>query len=188
MLAASQRHNRCRIARGRWCGRYARITATGVPHGYESPCPARSAAVHTVPDFPDDPQHVRTVYLHPNSGAILRGIGYRNYGTVSQATSYGTTLHMGRDFGLVNQLLCTTLSIGLAAMVVTGAIMGCKHCPAGSIGTLRCPRHPMPMRSWTAALVLLSVVFPLIGMTLIAVWLADRLLFARLDEHGVPSK
>ncbi|MEJ2767454.1 hypothetical protein [Mycetohabitans sp. B46] len=101
-----------------------------MPHVHESPCLARSAAVYTVSDFPDDPQHVRTVYLHPNSGAILRDIGYRDYGTVSRATSYGTALHMGRDLSLVNPLLCTALSIGLAARIVTGAIMGCKARPA----------------------------------------------------------
>ncbi|MCA3917666.1 MAG: hypothetical protein IOC37_03075, partial [Burkholderia sp.] len=35
------------------------------------------------------------------------------------------------------------------------------------------------MRGWIAGLVLLGIVFPLMGVTIVAVWLIDRLLFGR---------
>ncbi|EGC98905.1 peptidase, partial [Burkholderia sp. TJI49] len=96
---------------------------------------------------------------------------------VSRAVSYGTSLHMGRYFGLANQLLCAVLSLGLAAMAVTGTVMWWKRRPAGKLGAPSRERGAPPMRGWIAALVLLGIVFPLMGLTIVAVWLVDRLLF-----------
>ena len=35
------------------------------------------------------------------------------------------------------------------------------------------------MRGWKAGLVMLGIVFPLMGLTLLAVWFADRAIFGR---------
>ncbi len=35
------------------------------------------------------------------------------------------------------------------------------------------------MRGWIAGLVFLGIVFPLMGASIVAVWLADRLVFGR---------
>jgi uncharacterized iron-regulated membrane protein len=38
------------------------------------------------------------------------------------------------------------------------------------------------MRGWKIALLLLGMVFPLMGATLVTVWLADRLAFSRTTK------
>jgi uncharacterized iron-regulated membrane protein len=86
---------------------------------------------------------------------------------------------MGRYFGLANQLLCAALSLGLAAMAVTGAVMWWKRRPAGTLGAPARERGAPPMRGWIAGLALLGIVFPLMGLTIVAVWQVDRLLFQR---------
>ncbi|WP_175909208.1 PepSY-associated TM helix domain-containing protein [Burkholderia metallica] len=155
------------------------VAGRGVTSGYTLALPSGPDGVFTASYFPADPKAERTIYIDQYSGAVLKDIRYDDYGAVSQAVSYGTSLHMGRYFGLANQIICTVLSLGLAAMAVTGTVMWWKRRPAGKVGAPSRERGKPPMRGWIAGLVLLGIVFPLMGATIVAVWLIDRLLFGR---------
>ncbi|WP_369324752.1 PepSY-associated TM helix domain-containing protein [Burkholderia cepacia] len=155
------------------------VAGLGVTSGYTLALPSGADGVFTASYFPDDPQAERTIYIDQYSGAVLKDIRYDDYGAVSRAVSYGTSLHMGRYFGLANQIVCAVLSLGLAAMAVTGTVMWWKRRPAGKLGAPSRERGTPPMRGWIAGLVLLGIVFPLMGATIVAVWLIDRLLFGR---------
>ncbi|CAG4886580.1 PepSY-associated TM helix domain-containing protein [Paraburkholderia saeva] len=155
----------------------AQMRALGLPGGYDIALPASASGVYTASYFPADPKLERTVYIDQYSGAILKHIRYGDYGAVGKAVSYGTSLHMGRYFGLANQIVCAVLSLGLATLAVTGCVMWWKRRPAGTLGAPARDRAVAPMRGWKLVLVLLGAVFPLMGVTLIAVWLADRMLF-----------
>jgi len=151
----------------------------GLSGGYDIALPTSPAGVYAVSYFPPNPKEERTLYVDQYSGAILKDIGYRDYGAVSKAISYGTSLHMGRYYGVANQIACTVISLGLAAMAVTGCVMWWKRRPSGTLGAPSRERAAPPMRSWKIALLLLGMVFPLMGATLVAVWLADRFAFGR---------
>jgi uncharacterized iron-regulated membrane protein len=166
----------------------AQMRDLGVRDGYDIVLPAAPDGVYTVSYFPADPKAERTVYIDQYSGAVLKDIRYEDYGAVSQAVSYGTSLHMGRYFGLANQLICAAISLGLATLAVTGFVMWWLRRPARAKGTsatsgaLAAPpreRAAPPLRAWKTGLVLLGVVFPLMGASLVAVWLLDRLIFGR---------
>ncbi|WP_343674485.1 PepSY domain-containing protein [Paraburkholderia heleia] len=162
----------------------AQMRDLGVRSGYDIVLPATPDGVYTVSYFPPDPKAERTVYIDQYSGAVLRDIRHEDYGAVSQAISYGTSLHMGRYFGLANQLICAAISLGLGALAVTGFVMGWMRRPARVKGAsmLAAPpreRAAPPLRAWKTSLVLLGIVFPLMGATLLAVWLFDRAAFRR---------
>lgn len=163
----------------------AKMRASGLVDGYDVVLPTSPEGVYTVSYFPDDPKLERTVYIDQYSGAVLRDIRYRDYGAVGKAISYGTSLHMGRYFGVANQIVCAALSLGLAALAVTGCAMWWMRRPSGSLGAPTRERAAAPMRGWKAALVALGIIFPLMGMTLIAVWLIDRIAFGRGAEPAV---
>ncbi|MCP3726695.1 PepSY domain-containing protein [Paraburkholderia sp. CNPSo 3272] len=155
-----------------------------VRDGYDIVLPATADGVYTVSYFPPDPKAERTVYIDQYSGAVLRDIRYEDYGAVSKGISYGTSLHMGRYFGLANQLICAAISLGLGALAVTGFVMWWMRRPARATGAsiLAAPsreRAAPPLRAWKTGLVLLGIVFPLMGATLVAVWLFDRAAFRR---------
>ncbi|QGZ63244.1 PepSY-associated TM helix domain-containing protein [Paraburkholderia acidisoli] len=159
----------------------AQMRALGVQSGYDIALPATRDGVYTVSYFPPDPKAERTVYIDQYSGAVLKDIRYEDYGAISQAVSYGTSLHMGRYFGLANQLICAAISLGLGALAVTGFVMWWLRRPARASG-LAAPsreRAAPPLRAWKTGLVLLGIVFPLMGATLVAVWLLDRVAFGR---------
>ena len=155
------------------------MRAAGLADGYDIALPTTPQGVYTVSYFPADPRLERTVYIDQYSGAVLKDIRYGDYGAVGKAVSYGTSLHMGRYFGVPNQIICAALSLGLAALAITGLVMWWKRRPAGTLGAPSRERAAPPMRTWIAALVVLGIVFPLMGLTIVAVWLVDRMLFRR---------
>jgi uncharacterized iron-regulated membrane protein len=162
----------------------ALVASLGVPSGYDIVLPTSATGVYTVSYFPADPKDERTLYIDQYSGAVLKDIRYGDYGVVSKAVSYGTSLHMGRYFGVANQILCAAISLGLAGMAVTGCVMWWKRRPQRSLGAPSRERAAPPMRGWKTGLVLLGIVFPLMGLTLLAVWLADRTIFGRAARQA----
>ncbi|RDU97811.1 PepSY-associated TM helix domain-containing protein [Trinickia dinghuensis] len=162
----------------------AQMRASGLADGYDVALPTSPDGVYSVSYFPDDPKFERTVYIDRYSGAVLKDIRYRDYGAVSKVVSYGTSLHMGRYFGLANQIVCAALSLGIALLAVTGCVMWWMRRPSGKLGAPGRERIAGPMRGWKAALAVLGIVFPLMGLTLVAVWLADRIVFGRPAEHA----
>ncbi|MBN4665186.1 PepSY domain-containing protein [Pandoraea nosoerga] len=151
----------------------------GVRSGYSLVVPSRADGVYTVSYFPADPREERTLHIDQYSGKVLRDIDYDAYGAVAQAISYGTSLHMGKYFGAANQWLCALISMGLFAMAATGAAMWWMRRPARSLGAPARAAVKPPMRGWLAGMVVLGCVFPLMGASMLLVWLADRLAFGR---------
>ena len=157
----------------------ALATSLGITDGYSVVLPNSATGVYTLSYFPANPKEQRTLYVDQYSGAILKDIRYGDYGALAKAVSYGTALHMGRYFGVANQLLCAAISLGLAALAITGVVMWWKRRPQRSLGAPSRERAAPPMRGWKAGLVVLGVVFPLMGATLVIVWLLDRAAFGR---------
>ena len=158
------------------------VESLGLTSGYQVALPASATGVYTVSYFPPDPTLERTIYIDQYSGSVLKDIRYEDYGAVAQAISYGTSLHMGRYFGLANQVLCALISLGLAGMALTGCVMWWMRRPARSLGAPGRECAMPPMRGWKTGLILLGVVFPLMGVSMLAVWLADRTLFGRTAQ------
>lgn len=150
----------------------------GVKSGYDIALPTTPQGVYTVSYFPADPQDERTLHIDRYSGQILSDIAYRDYGRVAQWISYGTSLHMGRYFGVANQLLASAISLGLAAMTVSGFVMWRRRKPGRAVGAPSRPVLNPPMRAWVIGLTALGIVFPLMGLTMLVVWLSDRVLFS----------
>jgi uncharacterized iron-regulated membrane protein len=157
----------------------ALAASLGITDGYSIVLPGTATGVYTLSYFPANPQDERTLYVDQYSGAILKDIRYGDYGAIAKAVSYGTSLHMGRYFGVANQILCAAISLGLAALAASGFVMWWLRRPSRSLGAPSRERAAPPMRGWKIGLVLLGVVFPLMGATLVAVWLFDRLAFGR---------
>jgi uncharacterized iron-regulated membrane protein len=162
----------------------ALVRSLGLTTGYEVALPGSATGVYTVSYFPSDPKLERTIYIDQYSGAVLKDIRYEDYGAVGKAISFGTSLHMGRYFGLANQVMCALIALGLAAMAATGCVMWWKRRPAGSLGAPSRARMAAPMRGWRTALVMLGLVFPLMGASIVAVWLLDW----AIADRAVPPK
>lgn len=125
-----------------------------------------------------DLRQQRTIHFDQHTGQILKDQGYQDLNAVSKVVGYGVALHMGEYFGLANQVISATISLALLALAVTGCAMWWLRRPARSLGApQRVQQAPASLRRWQCYLAAMGVVFPLMGVTMLLVWLADRLFF-----------
>lgn len=124
--------------------------------------------------IPDRAQEQRTVYIDPANGQVLDDIGWDRYSPLGKVVEWNTMAHMGRQFGLLNQLIGLASCLFIVMTLVTGVVMWWKRRPAG--GGVAAPKHlagrRIPWGFWPA-IVGLSILFPMVGGSLMAVLAID---------------
>lgn len=148
--------------------------------GYRLFLPDGMTGIYTAYTYPDRPQGQRTLYFDRWSGALIRETGYRDYGWAAKAIELGVQLHMGNYFGLANQIAMLTACLAIVLLVVSGVAMWWKRRPSGRIAApARMPDARLGVA--IAILIVAGMLFPLLGMSVVAIFLFDRalLLLAR---------
>lgn len=141
----------------------SRFDAMGLSSGYTVALPATADGVFTGSAFPDEVAGERVIHLDRYSGALLMDVGYDQYGPVGKVTSWGISVHTGREFGRVNQIAMLAACLAIFVLCVSAAVMWWKRRPAGSLGTPPLPQE----RSWLygvcSIIALGGILFPLTG-------------------------
>ncbi|MFD2351471.1 PepSY domain-containing protein [Nonomuraea ferruginea] len=178
----------CTRARSPWSRRWP---PPGLPSGTarSAECdlkillPKDHEGVYTVVTAPRrDPSAAQTLHVDQYSGRVLVSYGWDEYGVLAKAVEQGVALHEGRRYGTVNLLVMLGACLALITLVVSGAWMWWKRRPKGRMGA---PARPMDRRAAygvTAIMVVLGVLFPLAGVTMLAVLLLDRLVLRRIPR------
>lgn len=154
--------------------------AAGVPVGFSVSFPQEQTGVYTVSAFPNDPTQEMTMHIDQYSGKVLADVGWQNYGLVPKVVAMGIAIHMGKYFGLGNQLLMLLACLVVIILCVSGAAMWWQRRPAGRIGA---PTLPVQVPQWRvpmAIVAVLGIVFPLVGLSLVTVLLLDYLVLSRV--------
>jgi uncharacterized iron-regulated membrane protein len=136
--------------------------------------PSGPTGVYTAYTYPDQPQGQRTLYFDRWTGGLIREVGYPEYGWAAKAIELGVQLHMGNYFGLANQLVMLTTCIAIVLLVISGVMMWWKRRPTGRLAA---PARVSPTRikGAVAILIVAGVVFPMLGLSVIVIFLIDRL-------------
>ncbi|CZT36878.1 PepSY-associated TM helix domain-containing protein [Rhizobium sp. 9140] len=154
--------------------------ARGMAAGYEVTLPTDAAGVFTTAVYPDDLSQVRTIHIDQYSGQPLVDIGYADYGPVAKLTEFAINIHMGQEFGLLNQLLMLATCFAIILSSVAAVVMWLKRRPSGRLGV---PPYPASRRVygvlWGMAVVF-GVLFPLSGLLLVVMIALDVLLIRRV--------
>ena len=151
------------------------IAQQGLAEDYWLMLPVGATGVYKAQTYPDRPQGQRTLFIDRYSGAVLRDIAFDDYGVAGKTIELGVALHMGNYFGLANQLVMLAACIAIALLVITGFVMWWRRRPAGRLGAP--PRRaPLRMRYLGVIVIAMAIVFPLAGVSLLVVLVADWLL------------
>ena len=127
---------------------------------------------------------VRSVTYDPQSGAEARRSGFADTHLVDRIVNYGIAFHEGQLFGLANQLLGVVIALSLIAISIIGVLMWLKRRPHGELGAPTAAAtgsRPLLL----AGIVVLAIILPLFGVSLIGVLLLEFLLrhrFKRISE------
>lgn len=125
------------------------------------------------------PQKQQTLHVDQYSGEVLADFGWSDYGFMGKVISIGIAFHQG-EFGLFNQLFNLILVIALIIIPVSGLIMWWKRKPEGMLGAPTLPTNFKMVKGLTVIVIALGIFFPLVGMSLLLVWLLDLLIFSRI--------
>lgn len=116
------------------------------------------------------------VYLDAATGKTLATIDYPSLRIGAQVALLFYSIHTGSIFGLTTKLLAVVACLVIVAMSVTGVWMWWRRRPAGSFGAPRRNVGESVPRLVGGAIVILAVVFPLVGASLVLLWAGEWLL------------
>ncbi|WP_323889946.1 PepSY-associated TM helix domain-containing protein [Aeromonas allosaccharophila] len=151
----------------------------GVKPGYSITPPVGTTGVYTIALFADDPRNDATLHIDQYSGKVLADVRWQDYGPVAKTVESGVMLHMGKLYGWPHQLAMLIICLMVLASAVSGLwIWWCRR-PQGRLAAPPLPAKLPPMRGAIALLILLGIAFPLVGASMVAIWLLDTLLFSR---------
>ncbi len=165
------------------------IGRLGLAPGYSVTAPNGALGVFTASAYPHDLGRQRVVHIDRYSGAVLLDQGYADYGPAGQALEWGINVHLGQEYGALNQWLLLAACAATLLLCVTGAVAWWKRRPRGSgLAVPPLPARPEVLAGLTAVLALGGVVFPLVGLSLLVVLGGDlwwqRRLAARARAGG----
>jgi uncharacterized iron-regulated membrane protein len=163
----------------------------GMPAGTPVRLPSGPQGVYTAMSFPADVRGERVLHLDRYTGAVLADVGYKDYGIAGRVTEWGIALHTGRQFGELNRLLMLAACLAIVALAVTGLTMWWKRRPRGQLAAPQRRPGDRATRGAVAVAVLLGLLYPLLGLSMIAALLIDTLIglarrCQRRDAHLVP--
>jgi uncharacterized iron-regulated membrane protein len=118
------------------------------------------------------------------SGEVVSRKPFSERPLVDRAIGYGVAAHEGQLFGALNQALGVFTALGLIIVCVSAIRMWWKRRPAGELGArarLGSSRVPIAL---FVLIVALAIVLPLLGLTLIAVVLVERVALRRIPPFA----
>ncbi|MFT8321249.1 MAG: PepSY domain-containing protein, partial [Bacillus sp. (in: firmicutes)] len=147
--------------------------------GYTVIMPKTPEGVYTLSVFPPRAQDEATMHLDQYTGAVLADYRYDHYGPIGKIIAWGITLHKGLQFGLLNQLVGLVICLGIIFVACSGFYLWLKRKPAKTIGAPKGP-NIWKQRNFLLLMTALSVLFPLVGVSIILVLLMDKLIIQRI--------
>jgi uncharacterized iron-regulated membrane protein len=156
--------------------------AKGAPPGFSVSFPESQTGVYTVSAFPNNPAQEVTLHIDQYSGKVLADVRWKDYGLIPKAVEMGTSIHMGKYFGLSNQLLMLFAALIVIVLSVSGTVMWWQRRPKGT-GWIGAPAMPTHVQEWKVPLAIVAVLgiaFPLVGLSLVTVVLLDYFVLARI--------
>jgi len=118
------------------------------------------------------------------NGEIVSRKPFSERPLVDRMIGYGVAAHEGQLFGALNQALGVFTALGLIVVCVSAIRMWWKRRPAGELGArARFGSARVPVALFVL-IVALAIVLPLLGLTLIAVVLAERIALRRIPPFA----
>lgn len=144
------------------------LQAEGMDAPYRLTLPRGDRSAFTAFTYPDQPETQRTLHIDQYSGRVIADIRFADYGWAAKAVELGVQIHMGNYFGRANQLLMLLACLATVLLAVTGPLMWWMRRPKG---TFSAPQITEPLRARQLAMIvmILCVVFPLAGASLLVV-------------------
>ena len=156
----------------------------GIAKGYTIDLPGGEDGVYSASAFGGTASEERVIHLDQYTGKPLFDGDFASIGVGAKGIEWGISVHMGREFGLINKLVMAAACIAIVLMAVAAIVMWWKRRPKGSLGA---PRYPSDVKINRGILLIaagIGILYPLVGASLIVMLIIDKImprsLYARL--------
>ncbi|MCO4095018.1 MAG: PepSY domain-containing protein [Acidovorax sp.] len=153
----------------------AQVQRLQLAPGYTVNPPQGAQGVFTASVYPHDLARQRVVHLDQYTGQPLLDMSYADYGPLGRWLEWGINIHLGQEWGVLNQLLLLAVCAGIVLLCVSGAVMWFKRRPAGGVGVPPLPAQRRALVGVVALLAIGGVVFPLVGASMVVIGLVDAM-------------
>jgi uncharacterized iron-regulated membrane protein len=126
-----------------------------------------------------------TLQIDGASGAIVQRQDFAQRPLLDRIIGTGVAAHEGQLFGWFNQALGVLTALGLILLCVSALIMWWKRRPDSVLGAPLPLSRPRFALCFITLLLVLGVALPMLGLSMIAVLLIERLLLRRLPQTRV---
>lgn len=92
---------------------------------------------------------------------------------------WAINVHMGQEYGVINQIVLMIVCAAIVFMAVSGGVMWWKRRPTGSLGIPPLPRRTKSLVGVTAILAIGGIIYPVVGVSMLVIWFLDWLFVAR---------
>ena len=119
-----------------------------------------------------------TMTLNPATGRIVSRQNFAQRPLIDRLIGYGVAIHVGALFPPLNQILGVVTGLGLITLAVSAVVLWWRRRPAGTLGAppAHDARYPLVM---VGLLIALGIALPLLGASMLAVLLVERLWLRR---------
>ncbi|ERN54009.1 PepSY domain-containing protein [Alkalihalophilus marmarensis] len=154
----------------------------GVHVPYTISMPQGETGVFTIATSHSKPGDNATLHIDQYDGRVLTDVRYQDYGILAKVITLGIALHEGRLFGLANQLLGLITCVGLVLIIISSFIMWRKRKPQHSAGAPPKPSNKRTSKIVFFIMLTLGILMPLVGLSIIVVYLLDRFLLSKIKR------
>ncbi|UFU01301.1 PepSY domain-containing protein [Radiobacillus kanasensis] len=142
--------------------------------------PQGEKGVFTISTDDTSPKDSATLHVDQYTGSILSDVRFDDYGIMAKGISVGIALHEGRLFGLANQIIGLIVCIGLIGFIVSAFIMWRKRKPDNKLGAPPRSIDEKITRAVFFFMIAMGVIMPLVGISIIAIFLLDRFVLKKV--------
>ena len=127
----------------------------------------------------------RSISFDVATGKEMSRTGFADKHVIDRAVNYGIAWHEGQLFGWINQLVGVLTALGLITLVISGFMMWRRRKPVDALGAPIAPVVPQKIRGAVVIIAVMAILLPLLAISLLALWLFDRLLLPRLPAFAI---
>ncbi|MFF3624515.1 PepSY-associated TM helix domain-containing protein [Streptomyces sp. NPDC002467] len=149
----------------------AAARAAGVTEELRITLPAKGKGYVVKEQDKQVPVHLDAVAIDPADGKVIDELRFADYPLLAKMTRFGIDLHMGKTFGLVNQIALAALAVAVMFLVFWGYRMWWLRRPTKDRGLS--VGRAQPRGAWRKLPV--TVLLPLVAVTAVVGWFVPLL-------------
>ncbi|WP_272011397.1 PepSY-associated TM helix domain-containing protein [Roseovarius sp. ZX-A-9] len=145
----------------------AKVERLGIVPGYAVNIPTTPTGVFTASVYPDDITYERVIHLDRYTGEVLYDADLEDLGTLGRWAEWGISVHMGQEWGLLNQVILLFACLAMVMLCVSAATMWWKRRPSGALGIPTVPTDWRIPRTLLGMAIVAGIFFPLVGLSML---------------------